>query len=210
MSNNSTPTILMGRDDIADAISFGFDAYRFGKNTKSKRNHIIEVWAQGKLAEIAFSKFLDAQHNISNTLDFEIYDGFDEGDIFIQGDVPDYNLDVKYTKNYSNWMAVGERTYNRVSENTVFIQTQHDWECDIYERYSLNRDMPDDDVDAVVMAYLADTDSIPVSITGWAKKDELTHKWEQGEKPWSQNEKNYGMPLDSLNTDWDEFVNLVC
>jgi len=121
-------TVHLNRDDYKKSIKFAMMLWHAEKSkdewrsTGIKRDigKYITDHALGKLAEIAFAKFLEINWGIKAELDFDVYPGaftIDRGDLaFIEisgtKKMPEIQVDIKSTKLGSVWAMVDLTEFN--------------------------------------------------------------------------------------------------
>jgi len=120
--------VVLTREDYKKSVKFALSLWYAGKpkgdwritGTKRDLGGYITNWAEGKLAEVAFGKFLESNWGVKAELDFGVYPGaqaVDRGDIVaveIGGvkQTPGIKIDVKSTKPASLWAMVDLREFN--------------------------------------------------------------------------------------------------
>jgi hypothetical protein len=131
--------VLLTREDYIKSVKFALKLWYSGKpkgdwrstGTRRDLGDYITDWAEGKLAEIAFGKFLERNWGVKAELDFKVYPGLraiDRGDIVAVevGGVkyePKVKIDVKSTKPDSLWAMVDLQEFeNRRYDVYVWVK----------------------------------------------------------------------------------------
>lgn len=229
-------------DDFKTALKHGMELWWDG-STPTKRldqrggrngfTRFVNARAEGKLSEVAFSRFLKYEYGIESSVDWRIYGSYeetDEGDLqYLVGDegdqyTPAVEFDVKKTKPWNSWLAIRTEIFNQHPDDAPFILTKLSLEDDLVvdewadtgnwtevknsqmfnERY--NR-------------YVSGTFPLTVEIVGTAYPDEFTDFFEKGDRlydPDSGRElggdlrrPNQGIHVDDLiasNDRWNKIV----
>jgi len=121
--------VLLTSEDYVRSVKFALKLWYAEKPKSDWRStgtirdlgDYITDWAEGKLAEIAFGKFLESNWGIKVDLDFNVYRGpraIDRGDVAAieVGGIkrePKIKMDVKSTKPDSKWATVDLKEFEK-------------------------------------------------------------------------------------------------
>lgn len=131
--------VRLNHSDYKRSVKFAMKLWYAGKpkgdwrSTGTKRDigKYITDHALGKLAEIAFAKFLEMHWGIKAELDFDIHPGplaIDQGDLVaveVNGNrkIPKIKIDIKSTKPSSLWSMVDFTEFNnRLYETYIWVK----------------------------------------------------------------------------------------
>lgn len=200
-----TPTIKVYADDFKTAVKHGMELWWDG-STPTKRldqrdgrsgfTRFVNARAEGKLSEVAFSRFLQYNYGIESQVDWRIYGDYDvtdEGDLqYILGDdgeeyKPAVEFDVKKTKPWNQWMAIRTEIFNKHPEDAPFILTKLTLPDDMIVDEWNDADEWSEVESQLKFSnrfeeYVQDHFPLEVEIVGTAYSDEFTDFFEQGDK----------------------------
>jgi hypothetical protein len=198
-------TIDVYADDFKTALKHGMELWWDG-STPTKRldqrggrngfTRFVNARAEGKLSEVAFSRFLKYEYGIESQVDWRIYGSYeetDEGDLqYLVGDdgdeyTPAVEFDVKKTKPWNSWLAIRTEIFEPHPENAPFILTKLTLEDDLM----MDEWADTDDWTAVETSqkfdrrfnrYVSENFPLEVEIVGTAYPDEFTDHFDKGDK----------------------------
>lgn len=191
--------------DFETAIKHGMELWWDG-STPTKRldqrggrngfTRFVNARVEGKLAEVAFSKFLLYQYGIDSQVDWRIYGSYDEtdyGDLqYLVGDdgngyKPAVEFDVKKTKPWNQWLAIRTEIFDQHPDGAPFILTKLRLEDDlVVDQWADTDDWSSVQHSATFnerfTAYVKENFPISVEIVGTAYPDEFTDYFDKGDK----------------------------
>lgn len=192
-------------DEFETAIKHGMELWWDGSTPTARLDQrggrdgftrFVNARAEGKLAELAFSRFLRYEFGIDSQVDWRIYGSYeqtDEGDLqYLVGDdgeqyTPAVEFDVKKTKPWNSWLAIRKEIFESHPDNAPFILTKLTLEDDLMV------DEWEDEDDWVSVKntqkfhrrlnrYCNGTFPMMVEIVGTAYPDEFTDDFNKGDK----------------------------
>lgn len=214
-----TPTIQLSRDTLPIAIRHGMELY-WDDSTPKKRldqrgdkgqfNRFVNARVEGKLAEVAFSKFMYTYYGIKSQVDWRIYGEYtetDDGDLqHIVDDAGNtYELgvdfDLKKTKPWNQWLAIRDSIYQHLSPVAPVVLSKmsieddldvSDWEhADGWDEVDEDREFRQR-----LLSFADDVFPLSVELVGSVYPDEFTDYFEQGDHLYSPNSgRELGQPL---------------
>jgi hypothetical protein len=199
------PTIEVYEEDVQTACKHGMELWWDGstptqrldqRNGRSGFTRYVNARIEGKLAEVAFSRFLEHEYEVRSQVDWRIYGDYnttDYGDLqYIVGDEngqykPAVEFDVKKTKPWNQWLAIRREIFEKHPDDAPFILTKLLLEDDlIVDQWEDTGDWTEvvNDMQFVETfnAYVEDTLPIEVEIVGSAYKDDFTDDFESGDR----------------------------
>jgi hypothetical protein len=182
----------------------------------------VNARAEGKLGEVAFSRFLSQTYNIESQVDWDIYGEYettDHGDIkYICGDdggeyPPAVEFDVKKTKPWNQWLAIRESIFESHPDGAPFILTKLSLEDDLDVQEFEDTDAWDavtvDSFEQKFDEYVAREFPLSVELVGSAYPDEFTDRFEQGDRlydPDSGRKLGGGLRMDNVGIHVSDLV----
>jgi hypothetical protein len=226
-------TVFLTHEDYKKSVRFALSLWYAGKpkgdwritGTKRDLGSYITNWTEGKLAEVAFGKFLENNWNIKAELDFKIYpsaQAVDQGDIVsveIEGvkRIPGIKIDVKSTKPTSLWAMADLKEFNsRHYDAYVWVKVDlplNHLARPIFEAVK-NRNLTE------IEGKIPPLEQVSAEIAGFAYREEVEkwrvfHKGERVPDPRSKKTlftakiDNKAAPLSSLRNSDEEWSELV-
>lgn len=214
-----SPTITIGREFTTDAVKHGLQLWWDG-STPTKRldtrdggsqfNRFVNARIEGKMAEVAFAKFLYVYFDIESQVDWRIYGDYDETD---NGDLqhlvgedgeahtPAVEFDVKKTKPWNQWLAIRQSIYDRIDDDAPVVLTKLRIESELdVERFESVGNWEDVDDNALfrdrVVEFAVSEFPLDVEIVGAVYPDEFTDYFDTGDKLYDPDSGNtLGGPL---------------
>jgi len=192
-------------DDFKTALKHGMELWWDG-STPTKRldqrdgrsgfTRYVNARAEGKLSEVAFSRFLKYNFGIESQVDWRIYGSYDEtdeGDLqYLLGDdgeeyTPAVEFDVKKTKPWNSWLAIRTEIFGPHPDDAPFILTKLTLEDDlILDPWEDTNDWTEVNKDQTFNQrfnrYVNGTFPLEVEIVGTAYPDEFTDDFDKGDK----------------------------
>lgn len=199
------PTIEVDRDDFVVALKHGMDLWYDG-STPTKRldqregrsgfTRFVNARIEGKIAEVAFSTFLDEYYGIESRVDWRIYGDYtetDHGDLqYLVGDDGDHyepavQFDVKKTKPWNQWLAIRTEIFEKHPDDAPFVLTKLSIEDDVIldeweDAGEWDIAVDDDDFCSRVVEFGRENFPLDVELVGTAYKDEFTDEFDQGDR----------------------------
>lgn len=200
-----TPTISVPRHIVPKAVKHGMELWWDG-STPTKRldtrkdssqfTRFVNARVEGKVAEVAFAKFLYVFFDIESQIDWRIYGDYnqtDEGDLqYLLGDdggehVPACEFDIKKTKPWNQWLAIRKTIYDRLEDDAPVVLTKlrieeelsvDPWE-DVGEWTTVEAD---DSFKTRLVDFALDEFPIDVDIVGSVYPDEFTDYFDAGDR----------------------------
>jgi len=227
---------VLTHDDYKMGVKFALKMWFSGKTvgdwraaTRRDLGDYITDHTMGKLAEIAFCRFLDKNWNIEAEPDFNIYPGrteIDRGDIlkikFGSEEIKPPPIDVKATKPNSKWAFVELREFKR-RRYWIYVWVLLDLPLDhlagaVYEAVRNNNLS---ELEDHVTSLIQRLNRIEAEVAGFLYRDDLDREGQRfkagaevpdpdtGKKLFEARARNVGMPISKLRcskADWDEVV----
>lgn len=200
-----SPTLSVGRHHVTDAVRHGMELWWDG-STPTKRldsrgdgsrfSRFVNARIEGKMAEVAFAKFLYCYFDIESQVDWRIYGDYDETD---DGDLqyvlgadaqkysPAVKFDVKKTKPWNQWLAIRETIYDRLEPGAPVILTKLRIESELdLDRFEAAGDWETVDANALfrdrVVEFAMREFPLDVEITGTVYPEEFTDHFDEGDR----------------------------
>lgn len=162
---------------------------------------------EGKVAEVAFMKFLEDGFGLEMEVDYEIYGDIsitDDGDIESLTDglgrshPPAITVDVKKTKPKNMWLAVRESRWKEYRPTDVFVLCKTK-----IQRVNID-EMADEtwtEGEPAVETWAEKISPLDVKICGFKQKNELRYTFDRGERLHTPDDETYeiGPPLKTKN-----------
>jgi len=199
------PVVEVDSNVLSTALKHGMELWWSG-STPTKRldqrggrsgfTRYVNARIEGKLAEVAFSKFLERDFDIESQVDWRIYGEYeqtDEGDLqYLVGDdggeyTPSVEFDVKKTKPWNQWLAIRTEIFDQHPDDAPFIltklQLEEDMMLNVWEDRGPWENVTEDPVfHRRSDQYARDHFPVQVEIVGTAYPDEFTDHFEKGDK----------------------------
>lgn len=218
------PTISVGTGGFKTALKHGMELWWDG-STPTKRldqrggrsgfTRYVNARVEGKLAEVAFSRFLERDFGIESQVDWRIYGDYDEtddGDLqYLVGDdgeqyLPAVEFDVKKTKPWNQWLAIRSEIFDQHPDDAPFVLTKLTLENDlILDEFEDAGDwidvVNDPSFQSKYDRYTRSEFPLDVEIVGTAYPDEFTDVFEQGDRLYDpETGRELGGPLRRPNS----------
>lgn len=230
--------VNLTREDYIKALKFALKLRYAGKavgdwrstGTRRTLGQYMTDHASGKMAEMAFAKFLKANFGLEAEIDLKIYPGaqaIDRGDIAslkrgAKKFDPELKIDVKATGKTSKWLLVDQREFdNRFYDAYVAVMVnlpKNHLAEPIYEAIrNGNLEELEDKIPKIR--------SVEALVAGFAYRKEVAsgEPFSRGDSVWdpdkpsrilfSAKTNNLGIPLDALRhtkSDWNRLVSKMC
>ncbi len=212
LSEEVQPTIQVGRKEFRTALKHGIELYHSDSTPKKRLDQrggnsgfsrYANARVEGKLAEVAFSRFLERFYGIESEVDWRIYGDYNQTD---HGDVrclftdegqevpPAVEFDVKKTKSYNSWLAIRESMWQKHPEDAPIVLCTMNLQDDVDIRQWQSWDeYPADDYEFEqrLQDFEDDNFPLPVTVEGAVYKDEFTHRFEQGDRLHDPDDPSY-------------------
>lgn len=213
------PTIHVYSGDLRRAIKHGAELWWDGSTPKKRldqrngRNgftRYVNARIEGKMSEVAFSRFLEHRYGIESRVDWRIYGDYettDDGDLqHIVGDdgdryKPAVEFDIKKTKPWNQWLAIRSEIYDPHPDDAPFILTKLTLEEDIildeWKNAGVWAEMGNKlRFNERVEDYVDEHFPLEVELTGIAYKDDFTDHFDKGDRLYDKSSGNeIGPPL---------------
>jgi hypothetical protein len=137
------PTISITREVLPIAIQHGCELW-WDDSAQEKRldqrggkdgfTRFVNARIEGKLAEVAFSTFLEESFGVESAVDWRIYGEYtetDDGDLQYLCDSagneypPAVEFDVKKTKPWNQWLLVRDGIFRHFDDDVPIVLTKH-------------------------------------------------------------------------------------
>lgn len=200
---SDTITIPVYREEFRTALRHAMQLW-WSDSTPKKRldqrggrdgfTRYCNARVEGKLAEVAFSRFLDEEFGIESEVDWRIYDDYeatDNGDVrcLITDDgeevEPAVEFDVKKTKFHASWLALRSERFEAHPDDAPYVCCTMDLRDDVdVDEWQPWEAWPADDwkFEQRLRDYEEEWFPLDVSLEGAVYKDEFTHQFDAGEK----------------------------
>jgi len=199
------PTIQVQGDDCTTAIKHGAELWYDG-STPTKRldqrggrsgfTRFVNGRVEGKLSEVAFTRFLDEHFDIDAVVDWRIYGSYgqtDYGDCqYVVGDdgenySPAVEFDVKKTKPWNQWLAIRTEIFDQHPADAPFVLTKLSLSEDIVldewaDTGSWQIVAENPNFRHRLERYIDEHFPLDVRIVGTAYPDEFTDTFDQGDR----------------------------
>lgn len=198
------PTIDIAREKLPTAIRHGCELWWDGSTPTHRLDtrggddgftRFVNARIEGKLAEVAFSKFLEEYYGVESQVDWRIYGDYqttDDGDLqYVVGDngeeyTPSAHFDVKKTKPWNQWLAVRSNIYRTFDNDAPIILTKLSLQDDIdlspwESTGEWDAVDQDDQFRDRLLEYADDNFPLQVDLVGTAYPDEFTDRFEKGD-----------------------------
>lgn len=199
------PEITVHEDAFEMALKHGMELWWDGstptkrldqRNDRSGFTRYVNARIEGKLAEVAFSQFLEYDFGIESQVDWRIYGDYDvtdNGDLqYLVGSdgeqyPPTVEFDVKKTKPWNQWLAIRQEMFDKHPGDAPYVLTKLILEDDlIVDEWSDADDWQSVKNDLTFVQryndYVDDHLPLDVEIAGTAYKDEFTDRFDQGDR----------------------------
>lgn len=232
MSNDYQPTVDVYADDFETALKHGMELWWDG-STPTKRldqrdgrsgfTRFVNARAEGKLAEVAFSRFLEHDYEIRSQVDWRIYGDYeqtDHGDLqYLVGDdgseyKPAVEFDLKKTKPWNQWLAIRKEIFDQHPDDAPFILSKLSLPDDmVVDEYEDTDDWTTVtskiDYQRTLNDYVSEHFPLSVELVGSAYKDEFTDTFDKGDRlydPDTGRELGGGLRRDNKGIHVDDLI----
>lgn len=217
------PTIRVGREVLPIAIKHGMELWWDGstptkrlddRDGSSKFTRFVNGRIEGKLAEVAFSKFLHDYFGVQSSVDWRIYGDYtvtDEGDLqhLLDEEGNEFplgvDIDIKKTKPWNSWLAVREEIFRTIEKEAPVILTKLRIEDDIQlDNWEDTDEWATVDSDKTfrnrLLTFADDMFPLDVEFVGTAYPDEFSESFDKGDRLYDPvTGKDIGPPLKRPN-----------
>lgn len=213
------PTMHVGREVLPIAIRHGMELW-WDESTPTKRlddregsskfTRFVNGRIEGKLAEVAFSRFLETYFGVESEVDWRIYGDYkitDEGDLqhLLDEDGNEFPLgvdvDLKKTKPWNSWLAVRDEIFQHIDKDAPVVLTKLRVEDDIQLDKWENTDNwgavdEDQEFRNRLLTFADDMFPLEVEFVGTAYPDEFNESFDKGDRLYDPvTGKDIGPPL---------------